>query len=38
MKIRANMKAKLLLVGDGPEKHRVMDQVKGSPYMKDVLF
>lgn len=38
MKIRANMKAKLLLVGDGPEKHRVMDQVKESPYMKDVLF
>ncbi|MEF7495736.1 N-acetyl-alpha-D-glucosaminyl L-malate synthase BshA [Lysinibacillus sp. RSDA_15] len=38
MKIRANVKAKLLLVGDGPEKHRVMDQVKGSPYMKDVLF
>lgn len=38
MKIRTNMKAKLLLVGDGPEKHRVMDQVKGSPYMKDVLF
>ena len=38
MKIRANMKAKLLLVGDGPEKHRVMDQVKESPYVKDVLF
>ncbi|MFJ7731091.1 N-acetyl-alpha-D-glucosaminyl L-malate synthase BshA [Lysinibacillus sp. NPDC097231] len=38
MKIRKNMKAKLLLVGDGPEKHRVMDQVKGSPYMNDVLF
>lgn len=38
MKIRTNMKAKLLLVGDGPEKHRVMDQVKESPYMKDVLF
>lgn len=38
MKIRTNMKAKLLLVGDGPEKHRVMDQVKESPYVKDVLF
>lgn len=38
MKIRANMKAKLLLVGDGPEKHRVMDQVKESHYVKDVLF
>jgi N-acetyl-alpha-D-glucosaminyl L-malate synthase BshA len=38
MKIRGNVKAKLLLVGDGPEKHRVMDQVKESPYVKDVLF
>lgn len=38
MKIRGNIKAKLLLVGDGPEKHRVMDQVKESPYVKDVLF
>ncbi|WP_341302319.1 N-acetyl-alpha-D-glucosaminyl L-malate synthase BshA [Lysinibacillus sp. FSL H8-0500] len=38
MKIRTNIKAKLLLVGDGPEKHRVMDQVKESPYMNDVLF
>ncbi|WP_446935546.1 N-acetyl-alpha-D-glucosaminyl L-malate synthase BshA [Lysinibacillus fusiformis] len=38
MTIRTNVKAKLLLVGDGPEKHRVMDQVKESPYMKDVLF
>ncbi|MFJ8512021.1 N-acetyl-alpha-D-glucosaminyl L-malate synthase BshA [Lysinibacillus xylanilyticus] len=38
MKVRTNMKAKLLLVGDGPEKHRVMDQVKESPYMDDVLF
>ncbi|MFJ7647843.1 N-acetyl-alpha-D-glucosaminyl L-malate synthase BshA [Lysinibacillus sp. NPDC097279] len=38
MKIRENVKAKLLLVGDGPEKHRVMDQVKESPYVKDVLF
>lgn len=38
MKIRERTKAKLLLVGDGPEKHRIMDQVKESPYAKDVLF
>ncbi|WP_274309732.1 N-acetyl-alpha-D-glucosaminyl L-malate synthase BshA [Solibacillus daqui] len=38
MKIRTRMPAKLLLVGDGPEKHRVMEQVKASAYKKDVLF
>lgn len=38
MKIRAVMPAKLLLVGDGPEKHRIMDIVKASPYKRDVLF
>ena len=38
MKIRERIKVKLLLVGDGPEKHRVMDQVKESPYVNDVLF
>ena len=38
MKVREAMPAKLLLVGDGPEKHRVMDQVKESPYKEDVLF
>lgn len=38
MKIRAHTKAKLLLVGDGPEKHRIMDLVKESPYAKEVLF
>ncbi|MER1985416.1 MAG: N-acetyl-alpha-D-glucosaminyl L-malate synthase BshA [Solibacillus sp.] len=38
MKIRAAMPAKLLLVGDGPEKHRIMEMVKASPYKKDVLF
>lgn len=32
------MPAKLLLVGDGPEKHRVTDIVKDSPYTDDVLF
>ncbi|GLC87046.1 N-acetyl-alpha-D-glucosaminyl L-malate synthase BshA [Lysinibacillus piscis] len=38
MKIRQQMPAKLLLVGDGPEKHRVIEQVKGCIYAKDVLF
>ncbi|KOS69142.1 N-acetyl-alpha-D-glucosaminyl L-malate synthase [Lysinibacillus contaminans] len=38
MKIREHTKAKLLLVGDGPEKHRIMDQVKESAYARDVLF
>lgn len=38
MKIRAAMPAKLLLVGDGPEKHRIMEMVKASSYKKDVLF
>lgn len=38
MKVRAVMPVKLLLVGDGPEKHRIMEQVKATPYKKDVLF
>lgn len=38
MKIREQMPAKLLLVGDGPEKNRVMEQVKACPYKNDVLF
>lgn len=38
MKVRETMPAKLLLVGDGPEKHRVMDKVKEMPYKQDVLF
>ena len=38
MKVREAMPAKLLLVGDGPEKHRVMDKLKDMPYKKDVLF
>ena len=29
---------KLLLVGDGPEKHRVMDKLRDMPYKSDVLF
>lgn len=38
MKIRDAMPAKLLLVGDGPEKHRVWDEVKKHQYAEDVLF
>ena len=38
MKVREAMPAKLLLVGDGPEKHRIMDKVKAMPYKNDVLF
>lgn len=38
LKVREVMPAKLLLVGDGPEKHRVMEQVKSSSYPDDVLF
>ncbi|SOC19944.1 N-acetyl-alpha-D-glucosaminyl L-malate synthase BshA [Ureibacillus xyleni] len=38
LKVRENMPAKLLLVGDGPEKHLVLDQVNSSPYKDDVLF
>ena len=38
MKVREAMPAKLLLVGDGPEKHRIMDKVKAMPYKRDVLF
>ena len=38
MKIRDEIPAKLLLVGDGPEKHRVQDLVKEYPYKEDVLF
>nr|WP_106784717.1 N-acetyl-alpha-D-glucosaminyl L-malate synthase BshA [Lysinibacillus timonensis] len=38
MKIRESMPSKLLLIGDGPEKQRVMDVVKLSPFKEDVLF
>lgn len=37
-KVREEIPSKLLLVGDGPERHRVWDQVKASPYKDDVLF
>ncbi|RHW39299.1 N-acetyl-alpha-D-glucosaminyl L-malate synthase BshA [Lysinibacillus yapensis] len=37
-KVREKMPAKLLLVGDGPEKHRVLDSIQTSPFKDDVLF
>lgn len=36
--IREEVPAKLLLVGDGPEKHPVMEYVKGKSIEKDILF
>lgn len=36
--IHDKVPAKLLLVGDGPEKHPVMESVKGTSIEKDVLF
>lgn len=38
LKVRERMPAKLLLVGDGPEKHRIMDKVKKTKYKEDILF
>ncbi len=37
-KIREKIPAKLLLVGDGPEKHPIMEYIKGSPVEQDILF
>ena len=37
-KVREEMPAKLLLVGDGPEKQRMVDYVNTSPFKEDVLF
>lgn len=37
-RVRAQQKAKLLLVGDGPEMNRIMKLVKASAYKEDVLF
>ncbi|TQR15367.1 N-acetyl-alpha-D-glucosaminyl L-malate synthase BshA [Psychrobacillus soli] len=36
--IRKELPAKLLLVGDGPEKHPVMEYVRGTSIEQDVLF
>lgn len=38
LKVREQVPSKLLLVGDGPEKHEVMKQAKASPYSDDILF
>lgn len=38
LKVRKEVPSKLLLVGDGPEKHEVMKQVKSSDYADDILF
>ena len=36
--IRKSLPAKLLLVGDGPEKHPIMEYIKGTPFEQDILF
>ena len=38
VKIRDQIQAKLILVGDGPEKHRVMALAKETAYKNDILF
>lgn len=38
MRVRKEMPAKLLLVGDGPEMNRIMQMVKETLYKEDVLF
>ena len=38
LKVRKELPAKLLLVGDGPEKQRVLEQVHSSIYKDDILF
>lgn len=38
LKVRKEVPSKLLLVGDGPEKHEVMKQAKASDYADDILF
>lgn len=37
-KVRERVPAKLLLVGDGPERHFIYEMVKASPYAEDVLL
>lgn len=37
-KIREKMPAKLLLVGDGPERRRITEAIKDAPYRSDILF
>lgn len=38
LKARHKVPAKLLLVGDGPDKHDVMKQARASNYADDILF
>ena len=38
LKVRHEVPAKLLLVGDGPDKHDVMKQARASNYADDILF
>lgn len=38
LKVRHEVPAKLLLVGDGPDKHDVMKQARASDYADDILF
>ncbi|ETT81127.1 N-acetyl-alpha-D-glucosaminyl L-malate synthase BshA [Viridibacillus sp. FSL R5-0477] len=38
IQVRTQMPAKLLLVGDGPEKHRIMEEIKKCPFVNDILF
>lgn len=38
MKIRQQIPSKLLLVGDGPERHHIYELVKASNYANDVIF
>lgn len=37
-KVREKMPAKLLLIGDGPEKNQIMHEVKQCPFASDILF
>lgn len=36
--VRKQMPCKLLLVGDGPERHPILEQTKGTAYEHDILF
>lgn len=38
IKTRKYVKSKLLLIGDGPEKHEAMQLAKQTPYGEDILF
>ena len=38
IKVREKIPAKLLLVGDGPEKNQIMQEVKKCPFASDILF